>query len=45
MRESSNVSLVDEMVALMTTQRAYDANLKAVKTAFEMSGRLVDLLE
>jgi flagellar basal-body rod protein FlgC len=45
MRESSNVSLVDELVALMTTQRAYDANLKAVKTAFEMSGRLVDLLE
>jgi flagellar basal body rod protein FlgG len=44
-RESSNVSLTDEMVGLITTQQAYDANLKALKTAFEMSGRIVDLLE
>jgi flagellar hook protein FlgE len=44
-RESSNVSLTDEMVGLITNQQAYDANLKALKTAFEMSGRIVDLLE
>jgi flagellar basal body rod protein FlgG len=44
-RESSNVSVADEMVGLITNQQAYDANLKALKTAFEMSGRIVDLLE
>ncbi len=44
-RESSNVSLTDEMVGLISNQQAYDANLKALKTAFEMSGRIVDLLE
>ncbi len=44
-RESSNVSVADEMVGLITNQNAYDANMKALKTAFEMSGRIVDLLE
>jgi flagellar basal-body rod protein FlgC len=44
-RESSNVSVADEMVGLITNQQAYDANMKALKTAFEMSGRIVDLLE
>jgi len=44
-RESSNVSVADEMVGLISNQQAYDANMKALKTAFEMSGRIVDLIE
>ncbi|MDY6905422.1 MAG: flagellar basal-body rod protein FlgG [Thermodesulfobacteriota bacterium] len=34
--EQSNVSVVEEMVALITGQRAYEANSKAVKTADAM---------
>lgn len=33
MIEGSNVSLVDEMVNLITAQRAYEANSKSIKTA------------
>jgi flagellar basal-body rod protein FlgG len=33
MLESSNVKLVNEMVDLITAQRAYEANSKAITTA------------
>lgn len=38
MIELSNVSLVDEMVNLITAQRAYEANSKSIKTADMMLG-------
>jgi len=34
--ESSNVKLVNEMVDLITAQRAYEANSKAITTADSM---------
>jgi flagellar basal-body rod protein FlgG len=34
--EASNVSIVDQMVAMITAQRAFEANSKAVTTAGEM---------
>jgi flagellar basal-body rod protein FlgG len=34
--EGSNVEVVDEMVALITAQRAYEINSKAITTADEM---------
>jgi flagellar basal-body rod protein FlgG len=34
--EQSNVSVVDEFVNMIITQRAYEANSKVVKTADEM---------
>ena len=34
--EGSNVSLVDEMVALMVTQRAYELSSKVAQTADEL---------
>ena len=34
--ESSNVNVVEEMVGLITSQRAYEINSKAIKTADEM---------
>jgi flagellar basal-body rod protein FlgG len=34
--ENSNVSIVDQMVAMITAQRAFEANSKAVTTADEM---------
>jgi flagellar basal-body rod protein FlgG len=34
----SNVKVVEEMVALITSQRAYEANAKAIQTADEMLG-------
>jgi flagellar basal-body rod protein FlgG len=36
--EMSNVKVVEEMVALITSQRAYEANAKAIQTADEMLG-------
>ncbi|WP_460136877.1 flagellar basal-body rod protein FlgG [Pseudomonas sp. S1_E04] len=38
--ETSNVSTVEEMVNMITTQRAYEMNSKVVKTADEMLGTL-----
>lgn len=35
-QESSNVEVVEEMVNLITAQRAYETNSKAIKTADEM---------
>ena len=34
--EASNVSVVDEMVSLITAQRAYEINSKAIQAADEM---------
>ncbi len=34
--EQSNVSIVDEFINLITSQRAYEANSKVVKAADEM---------
>lgn len=41
--EGSNVSVVSEMVDMITTQRAYEINSKAVKTSDEMLARLTQL--
>jgi flagellar basal-body rod protein FlgG len=34
--ERSNVTVVEEMVSMITAQRAYEANSKVIKTADEM---------
>jgi flagellar basal-body rod protein FlgG len=34
--ESSNVSVVEEFINMITSQRAYEANSKVVKAADEM---------
>ncbi len=41
--ESSNVNVVEELVNLIQTQRAYEINSKAVKTSDEMLARLTQL--
>jgi flagellar basal-body rod protein FlgG len=38
MLEMSNVQIVDEMVGLIVTQRAYEVNSKSIQTADEMLG-------
>ncbi len=41
--EGSNVSAVEEMVSLMTSQRAYEINSKAIKAADEILGTVANL--
>lgn len=41
--ETSNVNVVEEMVTMIQTQRAYEINSKAVQTSDEMLGRLAQL--
>ncbi len=41
--ELSNVNLVEEMVSMITTQRAYEVNSKGIKTADEMLGTAVQI--
>ena len=41
--EGSNVSAVEEMVNLMTSQRAYEINSKAIKAADQILGTVADL--
>ncbi|MBL8040242.1 MAG: flagellar basal-body rod protein FlgG [Chthonomonas sp.] len=41
--EGSNVQIVDEMVRMITAQRAYEINSKAIQTADDMLGVLVTL--
>jgi flagellar basal-body rod protein FlgG len=41
--ETSNVNVVEEMVSMIQTQRAYEINSKAVKTSDEMLARLTQL--
>jgi len=38
--ESSNVNVVEELVSMIETQRAYEMNAKAISTTDEMLGRL-----
>ena len=42
--ETSNVDLAEEFPAVMTTQHAYNANLKVVKTQDEILGSLLDIV-
>ena len=42
-REMSNVDMVKEMLQLIPTQRAYDANLKVIQTNLEMRGSLINM--
>jgi flagellar basal-body rod protein FlgC len=42
-RESSNVDIAEEMTHMITTQRSYDANLKAIKTWDEMMESVLNL--
>ena len=41
--EMSNVSIVTELVDLITAQRAYEMNTKAIQTADDMYGALTAL--
>jgi len=41
--ETSNVNVVEELVAMIQTQRAYELNSKAIKTSDEMLARLTQL--
>ncbi|HEY8329800.1 MAG TPA: flagellar basal-body rod protein FlgG [Pseudomonas sp.] len=41
--ETSNVNVVEEMVSMIQTQRAYEINSKAVETSDEMLARLTQL--
>ncbi len=43
-KEMSNVNLTEEFPAMMTTQHAYNANLKAVQAQDEMLGSLLDIM-
>ena len=38
------VSLSDQMVALMQSRNAYEANLKSLQTGYQMQKTLLDLL-
>ncbi|MBF0625057.1 MAG: flagellar basal-body rod protein FlgG [Magnetococcales bacterium] len=42
-RENSNVSMVTEMVDMITTQRAYEINSKGIRTADDMLGLVANL--
>ena len=42
--ESSNVDLAEELPELITTQSAYSANLKTLKSKDNMIGSLLDIL-
>jgi flagellar basal-body rod protein FlgG len=41
--EASNVNVTEELVNLITAQRAYEINSRAVKTSDEMLQRLTQL--
>jgi len=41
--ETSNVNVVEELVAMIQTQRAYEINSKAIQTSDQMLGRLTQL--
>ena len=43
MEELSNVDMVKEMTQLIPTQNAYDANLKAIVTNYQMQGTLLSM--
>jgi len=41
--EASNVSVVEEFINMITTQRAFEANSKVVKAADEMYSQINNL--
>src|SRR5690606_37918756 len=41
--ETSNVSVVEELVAMIETQRAYEMNSRAIETSDQMLQRLTNL--
>jgi flagellar basal-body rod protein FlgG len=41
--ETSNVNVVEELVTMIQTQRAYEINSKAIQTSDQMLGRLSQL--
>ena len=41
--ESSNVKAVEEMVAMISTQRAYELNSKVIQSADQMLQRLTNV--
>ena len=43
--ESSNVTLEEEMVSLITTQHGYTANAKMVQAEEDMLGTVLDILD
>ena len=43
-KETSNVQLEEELPQMMVTQRAYEANLKALQAYDRMLGSLLDIL-
>ncbi len=43
MKESSNVSLEEEMTSLITTRYTYESNLKMIKVEDEMRGELLNI--
>jgi len=42
--ESPPVSLPEEMVGMMVSQRGYEANIPVIKASDEMLGSLIDIL-
>ncbi len=44
MKERSNVDLTEEVLNMKPTRHAYEANLKALKTATEMEDSAIDLI-
>ncbi len=42
--EGSNTDLAREMVGMMSTQNAYDANAAAIRTQDQMTGTVLDLI-
>ena len=43
--ESSNVSVVEEFINMITSQRAYEANLSVIDNSRAMMARTIDLLK
>jgi len=41
--ETSNVNVVEELVSMIQTQRAYELNSKAIQTADQMLQKLAQL--
>ena len=42
--EGANVDIAEEMIALITGERGFEANLKTIQTQDEMLGALMDIL-
>ena len=43
-RELSNVDMAEELVSTIPTQRGYEANAKAIQTADQMMGTVIDMI-